>query len=99
MKVGRLLNILKNCKNDAEVVIFVETENGIYRPFKNIEPILCNKNSSMEELHLDVSIHREYRSIHFPNNLTKEEVSDLKEKRKMLIEELDDIEKQAGDYL
>ena len=99
MRVGRLVNILKDCKSDSKVVIFVTTENGMYRPFRNIEPMVCNKNSSMEELHLDVSIHREYKSVHFPNNLSKEEVLDLKEKRKMLLEELEDIEKQIGDYL
>lgn len=99
MKVGMLLNKLKDCKPDSEVIIFATTENGVYRPFKNIEANIYNKDSGMEEIHLDISINREYKNVHFPNNLSKEEVSELKEKRKMLIDELNDIEKQIGDYL
>jgi len=61
--------------------------------------MLMNKDSFKEELHLDISIHKEYKSIHFPNNLTEEKVIKLNDKRKILLEELDEIEKTLGGFV
>lgn len=98
MNVKRLLKELRKCHDDTEIIIFAETEEG-YRPFKNISVMLMNKDSFKEELHLDISIHKECKSIHFPNNLTEEKVIKLNDKRKILLEELDEIEKTLGGFV
>lgn len=98
MLCGKLKKILANCKNSSEVIVFVETEDKKYRPFRNVEVEIFNPNSDSESLHFDVNVNKEYRSIHFPNNLTKDEVHDLKERRQMLIEELNEIDKELGAF-
>ena len=103
MKVGALKKELEKCNAESEVIIFVtsEGEDDIttkYRPFKNINVSIMNKDSSQEQFHLDVGVNTEYKNAHFPNNLTEEEVLFLKEKRKMLLEELEEVEEELGEY-
>lgn len=95
MIVKELIKILKDCKEDTEVVVFVNDEIG-YRPFKNITVEVFNKGSSLECVHLDVDVFKEFRSVHFPNNLSQEEYECLIEKRNMLLEELEDIESELN---
>lgn len=90
---------LMDCKDSSEVIIFVTTEDGVYRPFRNIEVGVYNKDSFDESVHFDISVNMEYKNIHFPQNLSKEEVEDLKEKRKMLLEDLDEIEEKLGEFI
>ena len=104
MKVGRLKRIIENCNDNCEIVIFVTSE-GVsgkkktqYRPFRNIRANIFNKGSLEEELHFDISVNTEYKSIHFPNNLSEEAVALLKERRTMLLEDLEDIEKELGGF-
>lgn len=98
MKVSALKKELEKCNVKSDVIIFVTSEGGKYRPFKNIHSSIMNKGSSQEQFHIDVSINTEYRNVHFPNNLTEEEVSFLREKQKMLLEELEEIEGELGEY-
>ena len=91
--------ILPEIDDYTNILIFVEDENG-YRPFENIE---VNYTGSMNidssnQLHLDVSVHKEFRNIYFPNNLTEEEVEDLVERKIMLNEELEEINHLLGKY-
>ena len=98
MKVGALQKILKECNKSADIIIFAMTEDEKYRPFHNISASILNKGSGLEELHLDVSVYTEYRSIHFPNNPTKYAVEELMERKKMLLEELEEIEQELGAF-
>jgi hypothetical protein len=98
MLCGNLKKILSDCNDSSEIIVFVKTEDGQYRPFKNITIETFNKGSTMEQIHFDVSVHKEFKSIHFPKNLDKETVDDLKEKRDMLLEELKEIENELGEY-
>lgn len=98
MKVGALKKELEKCNVKSDVIIFVTSEGGKYRPFKNINVSIMNKDSSQEQFHLDVGVNTEYKNAHFPNNLTEEEVLFLKEKRKMLLEELEELEEELGEY-
>ena len=99
MKVGALQNILNDCKKDSEIIIFAETENKQYRPFKNINIEVYDKNSYKETVHLDISIYREYHNLHFPNNHSYEEIEDLKEQREMLLEQLDEVNKELEGFI
>jgi len=98
MNVKKLKKELEQCDGESEIIIFVKSENNVYRPFKNIEMNIFNKDSFNESIHLDVSIYKEYKNIHFPNNLKKEDVELLVEKRDMLLEELKEIEEELGEF-
>ena len=95
MIVNDLVKLLSDCKKDTKVVVFVKDEIG-YRPFKNITVEVFNKGSSLESMHLDVDVVKEFRSVHFPNNLSQEEYECLIDKRNMLLEELEDIESELN---
>lgn len=99
MKCGDLKQLLSNCKDESDIVIFVNfEEDGKYSPFKNIKGTIFNKGSFNEELHLDIGMLTEYQNVHFPNNPTKEEIEDLLEKREMMLEELMEIENELGAF-
>lgn len=103
MKVGALKKELEKCKDGCEVIVFVTSEGKTYnttqyRPFKNIYTSIMNEGSSNEQFHIEVGINTEYKNIHFPDNLTQEEVSFLKDKRKMILEELEEIEILLRDF-
>ena len=98
MKVRELNKYLKECNQDSEIIIFVETENNNYRPFYNISPRIYDKDSFNEKLHLDISVNTEYKSMHFPNNPSKEEVEDLIERKMMVLEELDEINNELKGF-
>lgn len=98
MRVGALKNILNECRDDASIIIFAETEDKKYRPFKNITYKIRDKDTISERLQFDISIHTEYRSVHFPKNPSENEIMDLKEKKKMLLEELDEINEQLKGF-
>ena len=99
MNIGELKDWLSMCDDGSDVVIFALTENDNYRPFRNILASISDKGSFNEELHLDISIHREFKNVHFKDNLTEEEVEDLLDKRVMLMEELDELDGLLQDYL
>ena len=103
MKVGELKEIIRDCNDDCKIIIFVTSEgesdnNLLYRPFRNIEANIINKDSSLEELHFDVNINTEYKSSHFPNNLTEEAVKLLRKRRNRLLEYLKEIEDELGEF-
>ena len=98
MKVGQLKKILKECRDDANILIFVETENKTYRPFTNITYTIRDKDTSNERLQFDISIHREYRNVHFPQNPTEDEINDLRERKKMIMEELEEIKQEMRGF-
>ena len=98
MKCGHLKQFLTKCNDSSDIIIFVSLEDGRYIPFKNITASIFNKNAFNEELHLDIGMLTEYHSCHFPDNPTREEIEDLKEKREMLLEELTEIEEELGEF-
>ena len=98
MNCGDLKEIIKNCKDTSDVIIFVSFKNGDYKPFSNIDCAIFNSCAFNEELHLNIGELTEYHSSHFLDNPTKEFIEDLKEKRCMLIEELNEIEDLLGAF-
>ena len=99
MRVGWLKKKLEDMNNKAEVLVFVKMPNGDYVPFKNIKFSNINGNSKYGSVHFDVSVDTEFKSIHFPDNLSEDEVGDLFEQRTMLLEELEEIEEMLGGFL
>lgn len=99
MIVKDLKSVLDKCNDDGQVIIFALTEDDNYRPFKNISAEIYDEGSFHEELHLDISIYKEFKSIHFKDNLTEEEVLDLLDKRDMLLEELEELDDLVKDYI
>ena len=91
MLVKDLKKYLKECNDDSKVIIFALTEDNKYRPFRNITCTIKDKNSFNEELHLDISILKEFKSIHFPNNPCEDDFDFLIDKQQILLEELEDI--------
>ena len=94
MLVKELKKYLNECNDDSQIVIFALTEDNKYRPFRNITCNIYNKSAFNEELHLDINIFSEYKSIHFPNNPSEETVMFLNDKKQILLEELEDLEEE-----
>ena len=88
-----------NVPKDAEIYIYLKDENG-YRPFTEIDLNYYGQtcNGYMNELNLDINTNKEFKSPHFPNNLEKEVVEDLLDKKTMLLEELDELNEELGEY-
>ena len=99
MNVGFLKNFLSGLDDGSDVVVFVMSENRVYRPFRNVELSVLNEGSCLEEVHLDVSVFKEFRNVHFRDNLSEDEVDDLLDRRRMLVEELEDVDELLGDFL
>lgn len=88
-----------NCKDNTNVIVFVKDEVG-YRPFENIRVRYIGETCSgtINELHLDISIEREYNNVHFPNNPEKEFIEGLLDKKSRLVKELKEVEDCLGAF-
>ena len=97
MKFKDIKKTLADCNDDTDIIIYVKDEFG-YRPFENIHAKYYGKICSgyLNELSINVSIETEYKNIHFPNNPTKEEIEELWDKKRMLIEEMKDVDEYLG---
>lgn len=86
-----------DCKDDTKVIVYVKDEVG-YRPFENIKVHYYDEScsGSINELHIDVNINREYNSHHFPNNPEKKYIEDLLEEKRELKRKLKKIEEDLG---
>ena len=91
MKIGEFKSKIECVNDSSELIVFVRDEED-YRPFRNIDLELVNTGSSLERVHLIVNVFKEFKSVHFPNNLTSDEYYDLMDRYNILLEELDDME-------
>ena len=99
MRVGFLKKELEKVHEKAKVLVFVKMANGDYLPFENVEFLSVNGDSQYGNVHLDVNVGKEYKSVHFPDNLSKDEVDDLFDRRRMLLEELEELDDALGSFL
>lgn len=87
------------CKDDTNVIVFVKDEFG-YRPFENIHVKYYGETCSgtINELHIDVNIDREYKSVHFPNNPEEDYIKGLLKRKNHLLKELKEVEEDLGAF-
>ena len=99
MQFNDFKKVFMNCNDDTNVIVFVKDELG-YRPFENIKVKYYGKTCSgyLNELHIDVSIEKEYKNIHFPNNPEKEDIESLLEERKAIVERLVELNEELGAF-